>query len=198
MSNVLDINQLNSVMVEIPEAFVLDTNVLLWTFYSKSSIQNRNASAYSNFIANLINQNKHLIILFNNFCEMIYVVEKIEHGLYCSENNINKNSYPLKRFRKDRTQRHQIKEEIELLYEQITNISQIQIVKELSSLNMVHTYIDKFEEHVLDFFDYSALEYCNENNIPLISDDGDFSNELREFDVYTANINLLSSYCGRN
>ena len=194
MSNVLNINLLNSENMEIPKEFVLDTNVLLWTFYSKSSFQNRNASAYSNFIANLIAQNKHLIILFNNFCEMIYVVEKIEYALYCAENNINKKTYPLKRFRRNCTQRHQVKEEIELLYEQITNIEQIQIIKESCSLNTVYTYIDKFGEHVLDFFDYSALEYCNENNIPLISDDGDFGNELHKFDVYTANTNLLSSH----
>ena len=176
-----DINDLNS---DIPLA--LDTNVLLWVFYSRSSsTQSYQKNEYPTFISKVIVNDNPLIISAFNLNEMFHVIEKNECDIY--NNNHNGASLRLKQFRKLTHERIKVKREIDLIYKQIQAIPNVKIVGSKTDMNELNSFVSKYEVHDSDFFDFWLINYCNENNFCIVTDDKDFVNSFNKNVVYTAN-----------
>lgn len=80
MPNIFDINNcLTNNKINKSEMFALDTNVMVWTFYSKASYTTSYQTlVYPNFISYLINSGNDLYVTAVNLNEMFHFIEKNE------------------------------------------------------------------------------------------------------------------------
>lgn len=187
--SIFDINNIN--VDDIKDGiFVLDTNVLLWTFYPNASASNPNSISYSGFISDLISHNLNLNILSFNVSEFIYVIEKTERDIYCRM--MNKNVMNLKKYRKISGERQKVQNTIKLAYSQIKAINNINIYYEPLNERLIDSYINSFNLHLLDFFDYDIVKFCKEKGYALITDDADFKLNASDIDIYTVNQKLIT------
>lgn len=116
---------------------------------------------------------------------MFHVIEKNEFDIYKRTNNIKDMS--IKRYRRLPDERRKLKAEIQLIFKQITAIPNINIIGSIADINDLNIFVDKYDIHNCDFFDFWLIKYCNENNLCIVTDDGDFDNSFTTSNIYTAN-----------
>lgn len=168
--------------------FVIDANALLYVFYPNSAPNY--AYSYSNFVSNLINEGKIIYIPIFVLIEAINVIEKIELELYNKNNNTNLH---MKLFRDNSLERKKVKNNIELFLAQITSISQIKILPQTLNVTPINVFVDKFDQHKLDLFDFYLEDLCCKESYPIITNDADFTKGLQSVDIYTSNPKILIS-----
>jgi PIN domain nuclease of toxin-antitoxin system len=171
-------------------AFILDTHILLWAFYSRCAItKSYQKAVYPEFIKHLIPKNCKLIVSTLNINEMLHFIEKNECDIY---NNLHGKNLSVKRFRQLDEQRAFVQAEIQLILKQISNIKNFTIIPMTIDIAIIDSFVQNLSNHNCDFFDYFLLDYCNKNGLALITDDSDYTkNNLIDTDIYTANPNIL-------
>ena len=191
MSAILcDIKSVDANLINKDEVFAIDTNVLLWTHYSKASDPKLNKHPYQvidypNFIAKLLSNGNKLVTTVLNISELIAVVEKNEFTFYKISNRCRKMN--IKAYRKILSERLAYQREINNMLIEIKSsynnqIEVIDITKE--KLENFCSGIDKNE---CDVFDFMVIEYLKSIGvINYISDDKDF--------LGVDGINLFTTY----
>lgn len=172
------------------KAFVLDTHILLWAFYSRCAITKAyQKTVYPEFIKHLISNENRLIVTTLNINEMLHFIEKNECDIY---NNLRGKNLSVKRFRQLGEQRAFVQTEAQLILKQISGIHNFSVASMTIGPTIIDSFISNLTSHNCDFFDYYLLDYCNRNSFALITDDSDYtSNQLINTDIYTANPNIL-------
>lgn len=185
-----DIKTVDIVSISKDEIFAIDTNVLLWTHYSKASDPNLNKHPYQvieypNFVAKLLSNKNRLVTTTLNISELISIVEKNEYKIYKTAHSCG--GMKFKDFRKIVTARSDYKNEINTMMAEIkaSYNDQIEII------NVTWEKLEEFNKNIdktqCDVFDYLVIEYLKGIGVAnYISDDKDFMN--------VENINLFSTY----
>lgn len=188
MGNVLDIrSQLCSMLRK--NIFVLDTNVLYWTFYPKCTYSQGYQKIYSDKLV-LLKRNNTFITLTANIAELFSLIERSEFSLY-KDNEKTDDNFTLKDFRQISAERIKLEKMLNLIYNQIkafTNIRDCMI-----PASTVEMYAQRFSMHKLDVYDCIMVDFCEKNQIDnIITDDWDFSCALEALNVITANNRYFS------
>lgn len=177
-----------------PNSILVDTNVLLWSFYGKYGFATDNyKSSYSNFLAKTLRKGVHVYTTALNVSEMFHLIEHAEFRFYCKNNSINVNrnnqTQELKKYRANPIEQVLLKNELQNVYNQITK--QIHILSSNVSHKDIHEYI-QIAPNCPDFFDLSFVQACNDNLISsILTDDADFSCFKNDLDIYTNNGNMI-------
>lgn len=184
-TNILDLRNLIKKPIDHSIVFALDTNVLLWTFYSRSSTTREyQKTTYPDFITNAISNGNSIVVTAFNLNEMFHVIEKNEYDIYGKS---IKSYISIKSYRKIIIERAKVKKEINLIYKQLTSIPNMEIIASTADISNLNMFTKNYNIHNCDFFDFSLIDYCNRNKISIITDDSDFCNPYNNSDVYTAN-----------
>ncbi len=190
MSAILcDIKSVDTNLINKDEVFAIDTNVLLWTHYSKASNPKLNKHPYQviyypNFIAKLLSNGNKLVTTVLNISELIAVVEKNEFTFYKISNCCNMN---IKTYRKILSERLAYQREINNMLIEIKSsynnqIEVIDITKE-----KLENFCNDINKNECDVFDFMVIEYLKSIGvINYISDDKDF--------LSVDGINLFTTY----
>lgn len=188
MGSYIDINTVDLKECSDNE-FIIDTNALLWAFYPNSQSNSSVAARYSNFISQLITNDRRIYIPMFNFCEAINVIEKIEYRIY-RESSGNKN-LKLKDYRAIANERENLKCILDLFIEQIENIPQIKLLSQELGYKIPKMFVDDFNKHRLDLFDVFLIEISKDKGYSIITDDKDFLSINCNSNIYTCNQNIL-------
>jgi hypothetical protein len=194
MCRIFDIRQANT--PDLPErAFVLDTHVLLWAFYSRCAITKAyQKTVYPEFIKHLIATGQSLHITTMNLNEMLHFIEKNECDIY---NQLHGKNLSVKRFRQLPEKRALVQSEARLILRQIAGVRNITVAPITVDEAILDAFVGQMTAHSCDFFDYFLLDYCNQNGYALVTDDADYAaNTLIATNIYTANPNLLRDLHG--
>ena len=185
-----DIKTVDMASISKEEIFAIDTNVLLWTHYSKASNPNLNRHPYQvieypNFVANLLKNKNKLITTTLNLSELISVVEKSEYQIYKATNSCN--GMKFKDFRKIGLARSAYKNEVSTMMAEIraSYNDQIEVI-EVTREKLVE-FNNNIEQTQCDVFDYLVIEYLKSIGVTnYISDDKDFMSveDIQLFSTY--------------
>ena len=183
MAIVRDIGNLKTTKVTKDTVFALDTNVLLWTFYSRTTVlSNQKKVEYSNFIAKLISNGNKIYILGHNLNEMMHVIERNEYEIYIQRIS---SKIGLKQFRKNSKYRAFIQNEITLIINQLKSIPNIDLVDSKFLTTDIDRFTTDYLLHQCDFFDFLLIDFCNQHNCAVITDDKDFDTNYLKTELYT-------------
>ena len=167
------------------EVLVLDTNILLWTFYSKLTPKKvYQTKDYPAFVSTAIAQKNPIIV--TTFClnEMLHIIEKTEYDIYKSS---KKTSISLKNYRKIPAERAKVKTEIDLIHNQLQAIPTLQIIKSKATRKTINRFAYYYDTHLADFFDFCLISFCNNHHYAVVSDDQDFNTPFCKGTLYSAN-----------
>lgn len=164
--------------------FVLDTNVLYWTFYPKCTYSQGYQKIYADKLVLLKARNK-FITLSTSIAELFSIIEKTEYNLY-KDANYPTEDFSLKDFRQINSERLRLGNTLELIYDQLKAFTSIK--KHDIPAELMQEYAQKYASHRLDPYDYILVDYCKTNGLDyVITDDGDFSCTLEYLNILTAN-----------
>lgn len=175
-------------------SIAVDTNILLWTFYDNISyIRNYQKNIYPTFLEKtLMDKRNKIYTTILNIFEMFNIIEDTEYKIYLKLNNLSEKNFKKKDFRKIDVEKLKIKNKFKLLYNQIS--ASIKILDYNTNNLFLNDYMDNFEQHKYDIFDFSLIKCCIEYNISFIlTDDSDFSTNsylMNKLNIITANSNL--------
>lgn len=189
-ANLVDIKGIDITKIPENEVFAIDTNVLIWTHYSKASNPNLRTHPYQvieypNFVAKLLVNGNKIITTNLNITELVNVVEKNQYRIYKAINN--QKSLKFKDYRNIVAERQEYKKEIDAMMLEIKAIygSQVEII-EISD-EKIQEFQKNIYNNKCDVFDYIIINYLKEKGIKnYISDDKDF--------LTIEDINLYSTY----
>lgn len=171
------------------EKFAVDTNVLYWTFYEKSTYSSeKRRKIYPNAVTNL---KLHNTIYVSPLClyELFVIIEKNEYKIYCAEHGKDEN-FKLKDYREIAQEREKVGKILEITYKNIRNFASI-LPQNIEKEGIGHL-ASSFAEDKLDVFDKTLAVFCRENDIKnIITDDRDYRTVVDELNVYTANRNYF-------
>lgn len=177
--------------VPLPTSSILvDTNVLLWSFYGKYGFAaNTYQSNYSNFLAATLSKGIPVYTTSLNVSEMFHLIETTEFKFYCKSNSLTVTSSnrtsELKKYRANLVAQLALRNELKSVYNQITK--QIHILSSNISHKNIFEYIN-VAPNCPDFFDLAFVQACNDNRIlNILTDDADFSQFSKVLDIYTNN-----------
>ncbi len=185
-----DIRSIDVNLINKDEVFAIDTNVLLWTHYSKASNPSLNKHPYQvidypNFIAKLLANGNKLVTTVLNISELISIVEKNEFKIYKVSNSCH--GMKIKDYRKILSERLTYQKEINNMLMEIKSsyndrIEVIDITKE-----KLENFCNEIDKNICDVFDSMIIEYLKSISIiNYISDDKDF--------LSIDGINLFTAY----
>lgn len=185
-----DIKTVDMASIAEEEVFAIDTNVLLWTHYSKASNPKLNRHPYQvieypNFVANLLKNKNRLITTTLNLSELISVVEKSEYQIYKATHSGN--GMKFKDFRKIGLARSAYKNEISTMMAEIraSYNDQIEVIE--VTRDKLLEFNNHIEQTQCDVFDYLVIEYLKSIGVTnYISDDKDFMSveDIQLFSTY--------------
>ena len=182
MSEIYKISEVNLKKLKY-DYFLLDTNVLLWTFSFMANDNDKRHCLFSNFISGLISTNKKLIVSSFNISEAFHVIEKSKRKIYNEKNNLN---LTLKSYRTITDERKSVQNEIDLFYNQIQNIEQIDIIWDNYNEKILSSFVSTFYEINMDFYDFNLCCYSREkNNIPIVTFDNDLKYNKFDIPIFT-------------
>ena len=189
MTKTIDINNIDVFKdINESEVFAVDTNVLYW-MHSSFDVNARKyqTETYPQFISDLISNGNKLVTTIYNCMELLHLIEKRQLDLY----NLNNSSeVRLKKFRNDKNERIGVKEECDVVFEQVKDLYDIK--KFIIEIEFLDEFIGQFENHKCDNFDYNTLKYYYSENIKnIITDDQDFIS-FPGINIYTANKTIIN------
>lgn len=190
-AKIYDLNKFNIEDIDKDTVIALDTNVLYWMHYSRCSIGARipyQTQIYPNIIEELVENDIKLVTTIYNITELLYIIERHEHEIY---NALNNSKVGKKEFRAIDKERKNVKNELYIVNEQIKSAYDIfEYPIEIIGLN---EFINKFDSHSCDNFDYLILRHLKDNGITnILADDKDYIT-MDGITLYTANRNSVSS-----
>lgn len=167
------------------EKFALDTNVLYWMFYDKCTYSNKTRQKkYQNAVTKL---KMHNDIYVSPLClyELFVVIERNEYNIFIVNHHKN-DTFKLKDYRDISDERKSVRSILDITYKNINQFAKI--VSQTIDKNAVSNLATSFEEHRLDIFDKSLVDFCYSNRIHnIITDDKDYRTVADELNIYTAN-----------
>lgn len=189
-ANVIDIKNIDINSIDKDEVFAIDTNVLVWTHYSKASNPHLNKHPYQvieypNFVAKLLGNGNKLVTTLLNITELCAVIEKNQYKIYKVANACRKLKF--KDYRNNASERAIYKSEIENMIMEIRGSydNQIEIVDITD--DKIKLFLNNICSNKCDIFDYVIVDYLKSIGINnFISDDKDFSS--------VDGINLFTTY----
>lgn len=175
----IDIKTIDVDNIAKEEIFALDTNVLVWTHYSKASNPNINRHPYQvieypNFVGALLENGNTLVTTMLNITELCGVIERNEFRIYKAVNQCG--SLGFKDYRKIINERIAYQNEIQHMISEIKSSydGQIQVIDITDEI--VEEYLKNINNNNCDIFDYIVINHLKSLNITnYISDDKDFS-----------------------
>ena len=183
-SKVYNINNFNINDVDKGAVIALDTNILYWMHYSRCAMGGdppHQILIYPDVIENLISNEVKLVTTIYNVTELINIIERHENEIY----NLTHKKTNLKDFRKIKNERENVQAELEAVLGQIKSLYEVFEYK--IEVIGVNSFIENFNNHSCDNFDYSIINYLKGKNInSIISDDKDFIS-IDGIVLYTAN-----------
>lgn len=189
-ANIVDIRNIDINSIDKKDVFAIDTNVLVWTHYSKASNPSLNRHPYQvieypNFVAKLLDNGNKLVTTLLNISEMCGVIEKNQYRIYKATNGCKQLN--LKDYRKNASERKIYKNEINNMIMEIKGAydNQIEII-DLTEEEL-NAFLNNICNNRCDIFDYVVIEYLKSIGITnYISDDKDFSsvNGIKLFTTY--------------
>lgn len=190
-----DIKSQDIALINQDEVFAIDTNVLLWTHYSKASdpklkTHPYQVKEYPGFIAKLLANGNRLVTTVLNISELITVVERKEYEIYKLVNNCG--NLKLKQYRNLPNERLSYQNEISHILNEIKSSYNDQIeVIEITKENL-ERFCQEIDQTKCDIFDYIVIEYLKSINITnYISDDKDFL-DVDGINLYTTYDNQIT------
>ena len=168
------------------QKFALDTNVLYWMFYDKCTYfsSDTRRRKYQNAVTKL---KMHNDIYASPLClyELFAIIEKNEYKIYAAKHRKD-NTFKLKDYRDIESERTAVSSILDITYKSIKQFTKI--VTQTIDKNAVHDLAASFEQHKLDVFDKSLVDFCNNNGINnIVTDDKDYRTLKDEMNIYTAN-----------
>ena len=185
----------NFSMFSKTKSIAIDTNVLLWTFYSNISFSSSyQKKIYPSLLTKILNiKGCKIYTTAVNLFEIFNVVEKTEYEIYLKLNNINSSKLTLKQYRNIESERNKLKNTCELIFKQISQFIDI-VDLELTNFDLQNFNLN-YTNHKYDIFDYTLVKFAKENNVDyILTDDKDFSIGsylLDGINIMTANKNLI-------
>lgn len=185
----------NFSMFSKTKSIAIDTNVLLWTFYSNISFSSGyQKKIYPSLLTKILNiKGCKIYTTAVNLFEISNVVEKTEYEIYLKLNNINSSKLTLKQYRNIESERNKLKNTCELIFKQISQFIDI-VDLELTNFDLQNFNLN-YTNHKYDIFDYTLVKFAKENNVDyILTDDKDFSTGsylLDGINIMTANKNLI-------
>lgn len=172
----------------VGETYAIDTNVLYWMHYTRGNLTytGYQTRIYPDFLSNLIENNNKLVTTIYNITELLYIIERNEYDIF-KINNINLRK---KDYRDNITERIKIKSEFETVIAQIKELYEIKEFK--IDILGIDEFINCFDIHKCDDFDYLIIDYLRKNNIKkIVVDDRDYIS-MDNIEVFTANDKAVS------
>lgn len=179
MTEIKDIRFLTVDEIPCNEYIVVDTNILLFKFYSRLSEVTRNSNGYQliyypDFIATLLNNGNRLLTTYLNMAEFCSVIEKIERNIYNAPLPPN-SRVDLKEFRDLAYERNiyltNLKRALRLVKKDIFYVYEI-----THDCSVVNSFVQALPETHCDIADFTVIEYMKSLGITnFISDDKDFT-----------------------
>lgn len=185
-----DIRNIDSDLLNKEDVFAIDTNVLLWTHYSKASHPNLNKHPYQviyypDFIAKLLENENKLVTTVLNISELISIVEKNEFIFYKISNSCR--NMKIKEYRKILSERAAYQQEINQMLMEIKSSYNDQIEVIDITQEKLEFFCSSIDKNKCDVFDFMVIEYLKSIGITnYISDDKDF--------LSIDGINLFTTY----
>jgi len=186
MGCVLLISNIDANNIE-SQTILVDTNVLLWSFYPNLVNVQNPKSQYSNFLFTLLNNDNKVIVLNDNLSEFVYVIEKTEYLIYLQAQHLNRKQLSFKSYRKNYTERQKVMKITQLALEQMKNIPNLEMVDKPYSKEHIFSFVTSYDVQCLDFYDYLAANHCNNSPIYLLTDDIDYKYCNFNLNIYTDN-----------
>lgn len=189
MNKVLNVDTVDFSKEEMLVKIAVDTNVLLFLFYSRISFlddsDDTRKRSYQNFVASILKlKNVRLYTSAINLNEALHVIEKTECEIYNS--NLVGTEIDLKSYRKQSDNSSANQKQFKLLYRQVCKIMQI-IDYEINK-SFIKDYIDNYKEYCYDCMDAAFSDCCKKNGIKyILTNDIDFAGLEEGIDVLTAN-----------
>lgn len=172
------------------DTFLVDTNVWLWTTYSKASrIPKYQTADYPNYISKVKAAKGNLYYCGLSIAELTHVIEKTEKEIYEQINNL---SVPTKEYRHNYpSERSKVEAEIESSYDLIKKMGNL--LDLIINTNAVDSAFAQQKGVLLDGYDLLLLEAMKQSSIrQIITDDGGFAT-VPNILVFTANYNVISA-----
>lgn len=176
-ATVVDIRNIDINSISKNEIFAIDTNVLVWTHYSKASSPYLRAKSYQtieypNFVAKLLQNGNQIVTTVLNLTELCGVVEKNQYKIY---NLLNGSQIKFKDYRNIASERNQYKQELDVMLAEIKNSYHDQIEVVSVSEKEIQRFQNDIPNMKCDVFDYTIVNFLKEKGITkIISDDKDF------------------------
>lgn len=188
-AKVYDLTNFKIEDIDKDNVIALDTNVLYWMHYTRCSIGENisyQTSIYPNVIEELIENDVKLVTTIYNLTELLYIIERHEFKIY----NINHENINPKDFRELISERKNIKNELYTVTEQVKLA--YEILEYPIKILGLDEFVNNFDEHSCDNFDYLILKHLKENNITnILADDRDYVT-IDGINLYTANRKSIS------
>lgn len=179
MALIKDIRFLTAEEIPRNEYIAVDTNILLFKFYSRLSQTMRNNSRYQiiyypNFIDTLLENGNKLFTTYLNLAEFCSVVERNECRIY-NRGLADNDKLDFKEYRNLETQRVSNCEILQGDTEEIV-VNMNRIFTIVHDSNVVNSFLQSFVNTPCDIADYTVIEYMKSLGITnFISDDKDFT-----------------------
>lgn len=179
MALIKDIRFLTAEEIPRNEYIAVDTNILLFKFYSRLSQTMRNNSRYQiiyypNFIDTLLENGNKLFTTYLNLAEFCSVVERNECRIY-NRGLADNDKLDFKEYRNLETQRVSNCEILQGDTEEIV-VNMNRIFTIVHDSNVVNSFLRSFVSTHCDIADYTVIEYMKSLGITnFISDDKDFT-----------------------
>lgn len=197
MVSIVDIRPKNLNNCKKDEYFWVDTQVLLWFLYyptipTKITLGARHYQLefYPNFISELIDRECILITTVYNISELVTCIVRNEYKLFLEINKLKDEIGGLKKYRSDVENKKSLKRIISNVLLQLNAI----VLIDDSNYNKedIDNYVDTYEKHNLDFFDYILYKFAVKNQcFNIVTDDIDFLTVDGDVSAYTANRNFV-------
>ena len=103
--------------------------------------------------------------------ELLHLVEKKEHELYCSVNSLSTQTYTKKAYRQDATQRSLLKSKLITI---LSELSPYKLEDGEIAVDVLNQFSKEFDLHTMDPIDYVLVKGYDSAKTVFISDDRDF------------------------
>lgn len=186
---------INSPVVKLKrgEKLIIDTNILLITFFSKI-IEKRNPykEKYQNYVHSCLSNKIELYTTEINLYEGLHVIDKTNLDIY---NRAQSSNLSLKEFHKIEKEVEKSREDMSVFYNCIKKS-----IKILPSDSFEKIFTEDFfnSNNCLDICDYALIKIANINNIyNILTDDSDFISDktlIKDFNIFTQNSIILNQF----
>lgn len=169
--SVTRINNFNIGICPKDTIFVLDTNVLYFVHSGYVMPTNAKSLSYSNVIQTILSNGYSIAVSALTIQELLHLVEKKEHELYCSSNSLSPQAYTKKAYRQDMTQRRLLKSKLSTI---LSELSLYKLEDGEIAINVLNQFSKEFDLHTMDPIDYALVKGYDLAKTVFVSDDKDF------------------------